>query len=116
MEGSYNKVLSAKADGVYANSQEGSYFMDKLVGTVREEIAECSEKAYNSIAAPELQSLLMLGTPAELAEFAEERGWCMEGSTVTFGKPEELQPTQKLPSSQLIQETLSYAKELERIV
>ena len=35
---------------------------------------------------------------------------------VTFAKPEDVQPMQKLPSSQLIQETLSYAKELERIV
>ena len=29
---------------------------------------------------------------------------------------EEEAPAQKLPSTQLIQETLSYAKELERIV
>ena len=42
MEGSYNKVLSAKQDGPYA--QEGMFFMDMLVNTVREEISECSEK------------------------------------------------------------------------
>merc|ERR1719231_1904579 len=46
MEGSYNKVLSAKSEGVF--QKEGMYFMDMLVDTVREEIADCSEKAYAS--------------------------------------------------------------------
>ena len=86
------------------------------MGTVREEIADCSEKAYASISAPELQKLLMLDSKAELSEFAEARGWDVEGTTVTFAKMEEEPLTAKLPSSKLIQETLSYAKELERIV
>jgi len=112
MEGSYNKVLSAKQDGMYA--QEGMYFMDMLVDTVREEIAECSEKAYGTIGASELQSLLMLGSEAELGDYAEQRGWVISQGKVTFGGTEEKQL--QLPSTQLIQETLAYAKELERIV
>lgn len=32
MEGSYNKILSAKRDGLFSN--EGTYFMDMLIGTV----------------------------------------------------------------------------------
>ena len=90
--------------------------MDMLVDTVREEIAECSEKAYTSIAASELQSMLMLTSGEALIEFVEQRGWRLDGKTVAFSKAEEEQPTQKLPSAQLIQETLSYAKELERFV
>ena len=43
-----------------------------------------------------------------------QRGWTIEGGVVTFGGGDE-KPLQ-LPSSKLIQETLSYAKELERIV
>ena len=114
MEGSYNKVLAAKQQGVF--QQEGVYFMDMLVDTVRDEIAECSEKAYPSIAAKELQSLLMMTGEAQLAEFAEGRGWTIDAGTVTFAAPVVEEPTQKLPSAQLIQQTLSYAKELERIV
>merc|ERR1719231_237143 len=34
MEGSYNKVLSAKRDNLFAS--DGIYFLDLLVGTVRE--------------------------------------------------------------------------------
>jgi len=117
MEGSYNKVLAAKRDGVFQN--EGMYFMDMLVDTVRDEIAECSEKAYTSIAAAELQGLLMLGSAKELQDFAEGRGWSVEGATVKFAAMDEegeKSQVSKLPSTQLIQETLSYAKELERIV
>ena len=43
-----------------------------------------------------------------------QRGWTISGGMVTFGKQEEAPLL--LPSSQLIRETLSYAKELERIV
>ena len=64
MEGSYNKVLAAKQGGLFA--REGMYFMDLLVETVRDEIADCSEKAYASIASAELRALLMLGSDAEL--------------------------------------------------
>lgn len=114
MEGSYNKVLSAKNEGVF--QKEGMYFMDMLVDTVRDEIADCSEKAYASIKAADLQGLLMFASPKELSDFAEQRGWSVDGSVVTFSKMEDEAPAQKLPSTQLIQETLAYAKELERIV
>ena len=110
MEGSYNKVLSAKRDNLFAS--DGMYFLDLLVGTVREEIADCSEKAYSSISAADLQGLLMLSSKQELVEFAETRGWDIGGTTVTFAKMEEEPLAAKLPSSKLIQETLSYAKEL----
>jgi len=112
MEGSYNKVLSAKQDGLY--SQEGMYFMDMLVDTVREEIAECSEKAYASIPVADLQNLLMLSSEAEMSEYAETRSWNIEKGVVSFGNRDE-KPL-LLPAHQLISETLSYAKELERIV
>jgi 26S proteasome regulatory subunit N12 len=113
MEGSYNKVLEARqTKGLY--QQEGMYFMDMLVDTVREEIAECSEKAYASIATGELQSLLMLQSEGDLQEYAESRGWTLKDGTATFGVTDD--KSTQLPATQLISETLSYAKELERIV
>ena len=114
MEGSYNKVLSAKRDNLFAS--DGMYFLDLLVGTVRDEIADCSEKAYSSISAADLQTLLMFSSREELTDFAAERGWDVDGQSVTFARMEEEPLAAKLPSSKLIQETLSYAKELERIV
>jgi len=116
MEGSYNKVLSAKTELGPLFQKEGMYFMDMLVDTVRDEIADCSEKAYASIKAADLQGLLMFTSAKELADFAEQRGWSVDGQNVTFAKMDDETPAQKLPSTQLIQETLAYAKELERIV
>lgn len=140
MEGSYNRVLSAKQSGAYA--KEGLYFMDLLVDTVRDEIAECSEKAYHSVSAAELQTMLMISSeqarahapppPAllpsrrrprpltapppgqELREFADQRDWRVANGLVTFGGQDD-KPL-ALPASQLIHESLAYAKELERIV
>ena len=81
---------------------------------MRDEIAECSEKAYKSIAASELQSMLMLGSEAELREFADSREWKINGPLVMFGNDDNKKL--ELPASQLIHESLAYAKELERIV
>ena len=113
MEGSYNKVLAAKQGGLFA--REGMYFMDLLVETVRDEIADCSEKAYASIASAELRALLMLGSDAELGEYADARVWAVGADGVVAFGGGDAKPL-LLPSKELIQETLSYAKELERIV
>ena len=113
MEGSYNRVLSAKQSGLYA--QEGMYFMDMLVDMVREEIAECSEKAYDNIVAGDLQTLLMLSSSADLNEYAAQRKWSVSAGDVRFGKG-DAETLFALPARKLISETLAYAKELERIV
>ena len=129
---------------------QGMYFMDMLVDTVRDEIAECSEKAYPSIGAKELQCLLMMTTESQLSEFSDGRGWNIDNGpspsvvacdshdshtpalvvshhpssasyhrnhpgVVTFAST-AVEPAPKVPSTQLIQQTLAYAKELERIV
>ena len=113
MEGSYNKVLSARRDGLFQN--EGMYFMDMLVDMVREEIAECSEKAYDNIVAGDLQTLLMLSSSADLNEYAAQRKWSVSAGDVRFGKG-DAETLFELPARKLISETLAYAKELERIV
>ena len=43
-----------------------------------------------------------------------QRGWATQDGNVTFGGTSE--KVAALPASQMIQQTLSYAKELERIV
>ncbi len=46
MEGSYNKVLMMR-DNV--PSEAYSFFIDRLLGTIRDEIASCMEKAYDQV-------------------------------------------------------------------
>ena len=45
MEGSYNKVLSLKGN---VPAESYNYFFDILLNTVREEIASCLEKVFNT--------------------------------------------------------------------
>lgn len=151
MEGSFNKVLNARADGLY--SHEGEYFMGMLTETVREEMANCSEKAYKTMSAEHACSMLMLPSLPELTAYAEQvrsstayercfrasssrwhakadwpcacapvmaipghaqRGWALNNGLITF--QQSTGKVLELPSTRLIHETLSYAKELERIV
>ena len=56
----------------------------------------------------------MLGSDAELGEFADARGWAVGADGVVAFGGGDAKPL--LLPSKLIQETLSYAKELERIV
>jgi 26S proteasome regulatory subunit N12 len=112
MEGSFNKVLNARADGLY--SREGEYFMQMLTDTVREEIANCSEKAYRTMSAEHACKMLLLPSLPELTAYANKRGWVLSNGLITF--QESADKDLELPSMRLIHETLSYAKELERIV
>ena len=112
MEGSYNILLTTERDGIFA--VVGAYFMDMLVDTVRDEIADCSEKAYPSALASEMQRLLMLNSAEEFAEYAAGRGWKVADGRVAFETVAE--PRNVMATQQLINDTLTYAKELERIV
>jgi 26S proteasome regulatory subunit N12 len=151
MEGSFNKVLNTRADGLY--SKEGDYFMDMLTDTVREEIANCSEKAYKTMSAEHACRMLMIPSVPQLNAYAEkvrtrsptarrlaacaraahdrtspralasrcrtasavaQRGWALSNGLITFKQSED--KVLEMPSMRLIHETLSYAKELERIV
>jgi len=113
MEGAYNKVLKAKEtvpDPTYA------YFMDVLMGTVRNEIADCICKAYGELNMADAQKLLALPTADQTRAFVKERGWTVgQGDKLTFTKDSESKASD-IPSMKLIQQQLQYARELERII
>jgi len=70
MEGTYNKVLKAK-NSVPAPSY--SYFMDILMDTVRNEIADCIAKAYNHLSLADAQKLLGFKALDEVKSYAKEK-------------------------------------------
>lgn len=111
MEGSYNKVLAAGKSYPHPYYQ---YFMEKLVFTVRDKLADCTQAAYSSFPVAELSSLLNL-PKKELAAFCKDRDWDVSGGKVNFGHAEE-DKQDGAPSFRLITESLEYATELERIV
>ncbi|GFZ16385.1 regulatory particle non-ATPase 12A [Actinidia rufa] len=115
MEGAYNRVLSARQTVPH---ETYVYFMDLLAKTVRDEIAGCSEKAYDSLSINDARRMLLYSSDQELFEYIKEEHseWEIKNGYVIFQRAKESAPCKEIPSLQLINQTLSYARELERIV
>ncbi|KAL6182843.1 hypothetical protein ACLB2K_044255 [Fragaria x ananassa] len=115
MEGAYNRVLHARQT---APHETYVYFMDLLAKTVRDEIAGCSEKAYDYLSVKVAQKILLFPSERELLAYVNEDHpeWEVKNGGVYFQKAKETAPCKEIPSLQLINQTLSYARELERIV
>lgn len=115
MEGAYNRVLSARQAVPH---ETYVYFMDLLAKTVRDEIAGCSEKAYDYLSLQHAKQILMFSSDQELEEYVTEEHpeWEIRNDSVYFQKVKESAPCKEIPSLQLINQTLGYARELERIV
>ncbi|ERN14062.1 hypothetical protein AMTRI_Chr01g111400 [Amborella trichopoda] len=115
MEGAYNRVLSARQAVPH---ETYIHFMDLLAKTVRDEIAGCSEKAYDYLSIEDAKQMLMFSSDQELAQYVAEEHpeWEIRNGCVFFQKAKESAPCKEIPSLQLINQTLGYARELERIV
>lgn len=114
MEGAYSKVLAASA-----NTPMDYYkpYMDQLVATVRDEVASCSEQAYEQLKIGDAAKLLMLGSEKDALDFARSREWAVssDNKTILFSGAKDAEGP-KIPAMTLISHSLAYAKELERIV
>lgn len=88
-----------------------------LIGTIRKEIASCSEKAYPSIPISDAKSLLFLDSEGSVVKFAQESDWVVKDGRIYFPVQEDEQTKDILVTSdQVIENTLGYARELETIV
>ncbi|TPX65284.1 hypothetical protein SpCBS45565_g05279 [Spizellomyces sp. 'palustris'] len=113
MEGSYNKVWHSRAN---VPAEEYAFFIDILMGTIRDEIASCSEKAYDSLPIADAATLLYFKSGDEVTAFASERGWKVnpQDKKIYFGVTDA--DHLDIPADKVISQTLEYARELERIV
>ncbi|THH13917.1 hypothetical protein EW146_g6352 [Bondarzewia mesenterica] len=113
MEGSYSKVWNARED---APAEEYKFFVDSLIGTIRNEIASCEEAAYESLPLKDAATLLFFKSQNELLAFAQQRHWQVNltAETVTFAQKGE--EKMEIPKEKLITNNLAYARELEQIV
>ncbi|MCJ1270088.1 regulatory particle non-ATPase [Lobaria immixta] len=126
MEGSYDRVWGAtKREGV--PSEEFGVFSEVLIGTIRSEIASCSEKAYPSLPIANAKNLLFLDSEGSVVEFARERrGWLVRDGRIYFPSQQGLEVGEEgglrsekeilVASGQVIENTIGYARELETIV
>lgn len=114
MEGSYSKLREEK---ISVPDPSFNFFVDNLMLTVREEIAACSERAYRSLPCGSAQRLLSMSTKAELMEFCKSKGWKTEDGMIFFSSGADSGVSMKeVPSHELIQRSLEYARELEQII
>ncbi|USP75231.1 hypothetical protein yc1106_02505 [Curvularia clavata] len=117
MEGSYDKVwVETKSERV--PGEEFGLFTEILIGTIRKEIASCSERAYPSIPISDAKSLLFLDSEGSVVNFARESGWLVKDGRIYFPQQEDDYVSKDIlvTSDQVIENTLGYARELETIV
>ncbi|KAF2687699.1 hypothetical protein K458DRAFT_295428 [Lentithecium fluviatile CBS 122367] len=117
MEGSYDRVWGeTKSERV--PSEEFGLFSEVLIGTIRKEIASCSEKAYPSIPISDAKSLLFLDSEGSVVKFAQELGWVVKDGRIYFPAQDDEYQSRDImvTSDQVIENALGYARELETIV
>ncbi|PLB38421.1 peptidase S8/S53 domain-containing protein [Aspergillus candidus] len=119
MEGSYDKVWR-ETNSERVPSEEFALFSSVLVGTIRSEIADCSEKAYPSLPISNAKNLLFLESEGAVIEFAQQRGWVLRDGRIYFPvEPEAAARSEKdilVASGTIIENAVGYARELETIV
>ncbi|OZJ03300.1 hypothetical protein BZG36_02279 [Bifiguratus adelaidae] len=114
MEGSYNKVWNTRSS---ISGEEFALFHDILIATIRNEIAGCSEKAYDALPLQDAATLLFFKSLEELLNFANERGWEINpAEQKIFFNATNTTENAGIPQDKIIRQTLTYARELERIV
>ncbi|XP_032232516.2 26S proteasome non-ATPase regulatory subunit 8 [Nematostella vectensis] len=113
MEGSYNKVFLARGN---VPAENYHFFMNILLGTLRDEIATCMEKSYQKVSIPDTTRMLYFEGEKSMKVFADKRGWKTEGNFYVFEDLSKKDATQGITSYKITQHMLEYAKELERIV
>ena len=114
MEGNYSKVLLARSSA----PTHFTWFMDQMVDSIRDNIADVTESAYTSITLAEAQRLLHFDSAAALGSYIDEGRpkWTVEADRIMFEQAEQRVGCKDIPSLQLIRESLLYATELDRIV
>lgn len=113
MEGSYSRVTAAAAK---MPDDSFGFFVGMLVESMREKIANCAEKAYDSLALDAAAKLLSLKL-SELPAFCTQRGWRVVGTKILFTPDVDVVAAKgQVPSAELIKRALDYARELEQII
>lgn len=112
MQGSYAKVGSAHSTAV---SPYYVPLLQRIVTTVRNEIASCSEAAYKTLRIKDAESILGVNA-SELQAMCHEYGWTIQDDMIVL-QQQGVQHHRGLPEAEhVIDNCLQYAKELERIL
>jgi 26S proteasome regulatory subunit N12 len=124
MVGVYDEVLAMSIpDPSYR------FFMEQMVRTVRDSIADCMEVSYHTLSISEAVQIMRCTTEQELHDYitSARDDWIVAGTTITF-QPDAVVdssgtssgtnvPSQHdIPSMTWIEQSLAYATEMELII
>mmetsp|Transcript_2769 Transcript_2769/g.5086 ORF Transcript_2769/g.5086 Transcript_2769/m.5086 type:complete len:90 (-) Transcript_2769:264-533(-) len=87
--------------------------------TIRDEAADCCERAYTWLPAPYARRLLLIEDPASFESYASSLRWSLTPSgRVEFNRLDDEKPSldEAVPPFLLMCRYLDYARELERII
>lgn len=113
MEGRYNKLFKAKGN---SPAECYNFFTDILLDTVRDEIGACLERAYERISVAEAAKRLNLTSKEEVLRFGQKRNWKVGSDGFYHYSSEAPKAKEPIPSAELAEMAISYARELEMIV
>jgi 26S proteasome regulatory subunit N12 len=113
MEGRYNKLFAAKGN---SPAESYNFFIDILLDTVRNEIGACLEKAYERISVQEAAKRLNLPSKDAIQKFGQSRNWNLGADGFYHFSSETPKAKEPIPSVELAEMAISYARELEMIV
>ena len=117
MEGSYGKILNSQQNVPLVAYH---FFIDKFVDAIRYELARSAERSYESLRIADMNNMFMIDNNNELRQFIEQNNlkdgieWRVVNDRVVFGR--EKREVNEIPSMQMINLSLDYATELNRII
>ncbi len=112
MQGSYAKVGAAQTSAV---SPSFVPLLQRIVITARNEIASCSQAAYETLKLEDAASILGV-SQNQLPGICEAHGWEIEDGKVILQRKGEAEAVKAIDKEQVIDNCLQYAKELEQII
>ncbi|MGH0179130.1 UNVERIFIED_CONTAM: hypothetical protein FKN15_000753 [Acipenser sinensis] len=111
IEKAYEKILFSEATRVLFFSSP------KKMTDYAKKIAGCIEKAYEKILFSEATRVLFFSSPKKMTDYAKKRSWLLGPSNYyTFGSQQQKQEESSIPSTELAQQVIEYARQLEMIV
>ncbi|EEC47791.1 regulatory proteasome non-atpase subunit 12 [Phaeodactylum tricornutum CCAP 1055/1] len=114
MVGIYDEVLAGKIP-----NPSYQLFMEHLLQTVRDSIADCIEVSYKTLKLKDAAEMMKFSNVAELQDYIQNfrDDWIVEaGDLLTFQPPSTIPAATDIPSMEYIKQSLTYATEMERIV
>jgi 26S proteasome regulatory subunit N12 len=115
MVGLYDQVLAA-----HVPHETFQFFVDQLVQTVRDSIADCMEVSYKEMSLESAKTMMKFTTREELLEYIQDcrDDWIVvpDQQALLFQPPAQGNVSSDIPSMEWIAQSLSYATEMERII